>query len=152
MLEGVRPASRQEILVVDDSPVQATMLRRSLTHRGYQVAIAKHGQDGLARLRERRAALVITDVQMPVMNGYELCAAIKSDQGMHTIPVLLLTTLADPVDLMQGLISGADSYLTKPYDENVLVSRVEELLDMVCKAQNEGETEVQFAGAPLQGV
>jgi len=138
--------SRKEILVVDDSPVQATLLRRFLTQQGYTVSIAKHGADGLEKLRKQRVGLVISDIEMPVMNGYDLCVAIKRDAQLQNIPVLLLTTLTDPKDLMRGLNAGADSYLTKPYDEPLLLSRVQTLIGVDHFPKSEGEAAVVFAG------
>ena len=137
-----------DILIVEDSPIQATMLRRVLAQRGYRVVIAKHGQDALARLKEQKSHLVITDVEMPVMNGYELCSAIKKDSRLQAMPVILLTTLTDPKDLMMGLNAGADSYLTKPYDEGVLFSRLETLLGPAQVSRDDDPLEVLFAGEP----
>ena len=124
------------------------MLRRVLAQRGYRVVIAKHGQDALDKLKGQKSHLVISDVEMPVMNGYELCSAIKKDPGLLTIPVILLTTLTDPKDLMMGLNAGADSYLTKPYDEGVLFSRLETLLGPAHVSPDDEALEVLFAGEP----
>lgn len=136
----------EEILIVEDSPVQATMLRRVLTQHGYAATIVKHGGDALAKLHERAFGLVIGDVEMPVMNGHELCSAIKGDPELQDIPVMLLTSLASPTDLMKGLNAGADSYLTKPYDEEVLLARVDSLLHAFVPSMEEKPEEVVFAG------
>ena len=148
MMEDEYNPESYEILIVEDSPIQATMLRRVLAQRGYRVVIAKHGQDALDKLKEQKSHLVISDVEMPVMNGYELCSAIKKDPGLLTIPVILLTTLTDPKDLMMGLNAGADSYLTKPYDEGVLFSRLETLLGPAHISPDDEALEVLFAGEP----
>ena len=95
--------SNQEILIAEDSPVQGTMLRRILTQHGYKATLVKNGQDALTKLRERAFGLVISDVAMPVMNGYEMCSAIKGDSNIQDIPVMLLTTLA-------MLLSGSAAY------------------------------------------
>jgi len=148
MMEDTYKPENYEILIVEDSPIQATMLRRVLAQRGYRVAIAKHGQDALDKINAQTIHLVISDVEMPVMNGYELCSTIKKDSGLQTIPVILLTTLTDPKDLMMGLNAGADSYLTKPYDEGVLFSRLETLLGPVHISPDDEALEVLFAGEP----
>ena len=148
MTEDAYNPENYEILIVEDSPIQATMLRRVLAQRGYRVAIAKHGQDALDKINAQTIHLVISDVEMPVMNGYELCSAIKKDSGLQTIPVILLTTLTDPKDLMMGLNAGADSYLTKPYDEGVLFSRLETLLGPAHISPDDEALEVLFAGEP----
>ena len=150
MIEDVYKPENYEILIVEDSPIQATMLRRVLAQKGYRVVIAKHGQDALDKLRAQKIHLVISDVEMPVMNGYELCSAIKKDSLIQTLPVILLTTLTDPKDLMMGLNAGADSYLTKPYDEGVLFSRLETLLGPAHLSPDDEELEVLFAGEPYR--
>ncbi len=134
------------ILVAEDSPVQATLLKRSLVQQGYAVTIAKHGQEALKNLQERPYGLIISDVEMPVMNGYELCRTVKQDHRLQSIPVILLTTLADPRDLMEGLSAGADSFLTKPYDEAVLLSRVNSLFGRSLPPQQDKVGSIHFAG------
>lgn len=148
MTDDVIKPENFEILIVEDSPIQATMLRRVLAQRGFRVVIAKHGQDGMDKLKAQKIDLVISDVEMPVMNGYQLCSAIKSDLELQMIPVVLLTTLTDPKDLMMGLNAGADSYLTKPYDEGVLFSRLETLLGPAHISPDDEALEVLFAGEP----
>src|SRR5919109_4045887 len=109
-----------EIIIVEDSPVQATLLRRTLVRYGYAVTLAKNGLEGLVRVRERKPALVISDIEMPHMDGYALCREIKRDEALRDVPVILLTSLLDPQDIIRGLQAGADNYLTKPYDEQEL--------------------------------
>ncbi|NKB80762.1 MAG: response regulator [Nitrospirales bacterium] len=146
MEQTILHADNQEILIVEDSPVQATMLRRILTQHGYKATIVKHGGDALPKLREHPFGLVIGDVEMPVMNGYELCVAIKADEQLQDVPVMLLTSLASPTDLMKGLNAGADSYVTKPYDEEVLLARVGALLKDFYHSPEHEQEEVVFAG------
>ncbi len=135
------------ILVVEDSPVQATLLRRMLTQQGFTVTIAKHGQDALSQLAQQSFILVISDIEMPLMNGYQLCRAIKRDSRLCHIPVILLTTLSEPSDLMEGLNAGADSFITKPYDDEVLLSRVNFLLTVEDAPSQDSEISVLFAGS-----
>lgn len=151
-MSGPRSASKPKdspaILICEDSPIQATLLRRTLTQQGYHVTHAKDGVEGLKMVHERRPALIISDVEMPNMDGYSLCRAIKTDKHLRTIPLMLLTTLAEPKDLMRGLNAGADNYLTKPYDVPVLLDRVKSLIDLSdqLKAKRLPPTEVLFAG------
>jgi diguanylate cyclase (GGDEF)-like protein len=116
------------ILVVEDSPVQATVLKHLLRNRGFAVQVAVDGRKGLEAARELQPALVISDVEMPHMDGYTLCQAIKNDDELCRIPVMLLTTLSAPEHLLRALHAHADYYLTKPYNETYLLSRVEGLL------------------------
>jgi two-component system, sensor histidine kinase and response regulator len=120
--------SKIEILVVEDSSIQAELLRRTLTSHGYTVTIARHGAHALAIVRERPPTMILSDIAMPVMDGYAMCHAIKSDPALKDIPIILLTALSDPEDIIRGLNAKADNYLTKPYDEHTLITRIEHLL------------------------
>lgn len=118
-----------DLLIVEDSALQAARLRRQLTAWGYQVRVAQNGTEALRCLDDELPRLVISDVEMPEMDGYELCSRIKSHpQRMH-VPVLLFTHLSEPDDIMRGLSSGADGYLLKPYDDELLRLRVQALLE-----------------------
>jgi PAS domain S-box-containing protein len=118
----------REILIVEDSPTQAEMLRQLLTGVGHEVRAARNGEEALAQLAERAPALVITDIVMPRMDGYELCRAIKRDPELRRIPVILLTSLASPKDVLNGLTAGADNFIRKPYEADYLLARVTHIL------------------------
>ena len=119
-----------EILIAEDSPTQAFQLQHVLEQHGYRVTVARDGHQALDKLRagEARPTLVISDIMMPEMNGYELCCEIKNDEGLKDIPVVLLTSLSDPHDIVRGLQCGADNFLTKPYEEKTLLSRIQYIL------------------------
>jgi two-component system, cell cycle sensor histidine kinase and response regulator CckA len=117
------------VLIVDDSPTQAEELRYVLESEGFEADIAADGPGALSRLASGRYDLVISDIVMPAMSGYELCRAIKSDRSRRDLPVILLTTLSDPMDIIQGLECGADNFLTKPYEPDYLISRVRCMLE-----------------------
>lgn len=115
------------ILIVEDSPLQAALLRKLLVGAGYSVVVARDGQEALAELERELPFVIISDVDMPDMNGYELCHAVKSKAATAHIPVILLTGLGDPRHVIAGLQAGADNYVTKPYDGQRLLERVESL-------------------------
>lgn len=117
------------ILVVEDSPTQAERLRHLLEAHGYQVQAAGDGRSALAAARESRPALVVADVLMPDMDGYELCAAIKADDALRDVPVILVTSLAEPHDVIRSLQCGADNFVRKPYDDEYLLARVRSILE-----------------------
>jgi two-component system, sensor histidine kinase and response regulator len=117
-----------EILIVEDSPTQALTLRFILESAGYSVREAANGRLGLEELTRHRPTMVISDVMMPEMDGYEFCTRIKSDAALRDIPVILLTTLSDPQDIIRGLESGADNFLNKPYTEDSLLARIKYIL------------------------
>jgi len=117
-----------EILIVEDSQVEAELLRRVLARAGYRVTLARNGEDGLQTLREHPSALVMSDIQMPLMNGFQLCRAIKQDDALRNIPVILLTMLSEPEDIIEAIKVGADSYLTKPFVEDIMLEHVRSML------------------------
>ena len=117
-----------EVLVVEDSLVQSEALRRSLEGKGYSVRVTTDGVEALEAIRDRAPAVIISDVDMPNMDGYVLCQTIKDDAHLRSIPVILLTSLGEPEDIFRGLEVRADNYLTNPFDEETLDSRIEHVL------------------------
>jgi two-component system sensor histidine kinase/response regulator len=117
-----------EILIVEDSPTQAERLRRLIQSKSYRVRVALNGQLALALIREQKPDLVLSDIIMPEMDGYELCHIIKSDPALRDIPVILVTALNDPKDIIRGIECGADNFVRKPYAEEYLLSRISHML------------------------
>lgn len=117
-----------EILIVEDSPTQAERLRRLIQSKSYRVRVAANGRLALGLLHEHRPHLVLSDIIMPELNGYELCRAIKSDQTLRDIPVILVTALNDVKDIIRGIECGADNFIRKPYSEDYLLSRISHML------------------------
>ena len=116
------------ILIVEDSSIQAEMLRRLLAEAGHAVRIAHDGAEGLAMARAVRPDLVVSDVTMPVMDGFQLCQRIRDDAELGDLPVILLTAMGTARDVVHGLNVGADNYVTKPYDASLLLARVRDAL------------------------
>jgi diguanylate cyclase (GGDEF)-like protein len=119
---------KMEILVVEDSSTQALRLRQMLESSGHFISVTQNGVEALSYLETHLPKLVISDVMMPAMDGYELCRRIKSDERLRHIPVLLLTRLSEPGDIVEGLECGADNFLTKPYEKEALMSRIQYIL------------------------
>ncbi|WP_426078921.1 hybrid sensor histidine kinase/response regulator [Janthinobacterium sp. PSPC3-1] len=117
-----------EILIVEDSPTQAERLRRLIQSLHYNARVAANGQLALAAIRERKPHLVLSDIVMPEMNGYDLCRAIKADPTLRDIPVILVTSLNDPKDIIRGIECGADNFIRKPYAEDYLLNRISHML------------------------
>src|SRR5690349_8742489 len=103
--EPIRETTRPEtsILIVEDSPTQAEHLQYLLERNGFQVAVAGNGRQALELLEELDVALVISDIVMPEMSGYDLCAAIRADARYASLPVMLVTSLVDVQDVLRGL-------------------------------------------------
>jgi signal transduction histidine kinase len=118
------------VLVVEDSATQAEEIRLTLESAGFQVETAAHAQAGLDRLAQSAAFdLVISDIVMPGLSGYDFCSRLKSHVATKRIPVLLLTSLTEPIDVINALEAGADSFLSKPAEPERLIARVNWLLD-----------------------
>jgi two-component system, cell cycle sensor histidine kinase and response regulator CckA len=138
-----------DILIVEDSPTQAAQLRYLLAQAGHEVLVANDGERALAVLAEQRSSLVITDIVMPNMDGYTLCKNIKADSGLSDIPVILLTSLSSPQDVLKGLTCGADNFIRKPYEEKYLLQRVSHVLtnaELRKREKTRMGMEISFAG------
>jgi DNA-binding response OmpR family regulator len=117
-----------KILVVEDSKTQAESLRYILEKMGHVVALAANGREALEQITIDRPGLVLTDIMMPEMDGYELCRRIKQDQNIKTLPVIIVTQLFDPVDVVKGLEAGADNFIIKPYEPGDINSRINDVM------------------------
>jgi len=117
------------VLVVEDSATQAAELRLILESEGYEIETAVDGAAGLELLTRASFDLVLTDIVMPNLSGYELCRAVKEDARTLHIPVIIVTTLSDPMDIIQGLECGADNFVTKPYEPEQLLARIATILE-----------------------
>lgn len=116
------------ILIVEDSLTQALQLQYLLEKNGYSVVAARHGREALDHLQGHEPSLIISDIVMPEMDGYELCTHIRADERLKDIPIILLTALSDPHDVIRALECGADNFVTKPYNESFLLSRIRNIL------------------------
>jgi two-component system, cell cycle response regulator len=120
---------RQKVLVIDDSPLIHRLVRTRLSELGVEVLEATHGQQGLALARQEHPDLILLDVEMPVMNGFEACQLLKHDPATHDIPVIFLTGADEAVDKVRGFDLGAVDYVTKPFDLIELRARVRAALN-----------------------
>ncbi len=144
-----QPAGGVDVLIAEDSRIQAKMLQRRLVEAGHRVRWAENGSDALALAKEQRPDIIVSDIEMPVMTGYEFCKAVKTDAALRTVPFILLSTLSDPIDIIRGLDAGADNYVTKPYEPEYLLGRMQSLLATplsAAEAEAEGTLEVSLAG------
>jgi DNA-binding response OmpR family regulator len=116
------------VLVVDDDPVIQTLLHVNFEMEGYKVVEAMDGVEGLERARADRPDVVVLDIMMPKMNGLEVASALKADPVTAGIPVILLSAKAQESDIKAGQSTGAEDYMTKPFDPLDLLDRVAALL------------------------
>ena len=117
-----------DILVVEDSATQAEQLRFLLEQAKHRVRVAVNGRLALAAVAELRPTLIITDIVMPEMDGYELCATLKADPALKSIPVVMVTALSGIQDIAKSLECGADNFIRKPYEPKTLLARIEYIL------------------------
>jgi signal transduction histidine kinase len=138
-----------EILIVEDSATQALLLQKTLEKNGFRVTAARDGRKALDALAKARPTLIISDIQMPEMDGFELCRTIKADRELKNIPVILLTSLSAPQDIISGLECGAENFVVKPYEEGFLLDRIAMVLanlDLRKTTTVEHGITIQFAG------
>ena len=138
-----------DILIVEDSRTQAAQLRYILEKKGFNVRLAVNGREALDFLGRQIPDVIVTDILMPGMDGYELCHRIRSEERLQEVPVILVTSLSEPADVIKGLEAGADNFITKPYDETYIISRIEYLIanrELREGSAAEKATEVFFSG------
>ena len=128
LIAGTMPASRERVLVVDDSPAQRHYVADCLSRQGFDVITAPDGQVALEKARASRPALVVSDYEMPVMTGFELVHALRRDPELRNIPVIMLTARDSKRDMAQLRAAGASAYLVKPFAQDKCVAIVERTL------------------------
>ncbi len=117
------------ILVVEDSSTQAEQLKWILEDAGYRVSVALTGEQAIAAMEQQKPTIVVSDIVMPGMDGYELCRHIKENDNLKDLPVILLTVLSDLKDVVRGLESGADNLLVKPCEAPLLLSCIRRIVE-----------------------
>ncbi len=118
----------ETILVVDDEEVNLRMLTQWLMPLGYEVEVATNGAEAVRKAREGGIGLIILDIMMPVMDGYEACGILKEDSATKNIPIIMVTALHDREAKLKGLTASANDFLSKPIDQTELIIRVKNLL------------------------
>ena len=117
------------VLVVDDDPVIQKLLQVNFEMEGYSVITAGDGEEGLAKAQAEHPDAVVLDVMMPKMDGLEVARRLKGDPDTQSIPIILLSAKAQQADIQAGTATGAEDYLTKPFDPLELLQRVGTLID-----------------------
>lgn len=138
-----------ELLIVEDSVTQAMSLKHILEKQRYCVFVSQNGEEALDFISKRKPTLVISDIVMPTMDGYTFCEKVKSDPNLKDIPVILLTSLSEPTEIIRGLKCGANNFITKPFEEEYLLSRIHHILINQELRKNHGTDigiEIFFAG------
>lgn len=118
------------VLIVEDTNTVAALIQVYLMGWSVEFRVARNGKEGLLMALQRKPDLVLSDVQMPEMDGFALCAAMRADPKLHTVPVVLLTSLKDEASRKQGRLVAATAFLTKPVSNKDLRSQVATLLKL----------------------
>lgn len=133
----------KHILIVEDSNTQAEYLRRILEGVGYRVTVAPDGESALRSIADEVPDLVLSDIVMPGMGGYELCERIKE---IGPIPVFLVTQLFDPEDVVHGVSSGAENFIIKPFDSLFILDRLEDFFEKRGRNRRDDDLHIQISG------
>ncbi|GAB1390355.1 response regulator [Rubrivivax sp.] len=120
--------TKPKVLIADDEPNIVISLEYLMKREGYQVLVARDGEQALSMIRAERPALVLLDVMMPGRSGFEVCQSVRTDEAFAGMKIMLLTAKGRDTDVAQGMALGADAYMTKPFSTRELAARVRELL------------------------
>ena len=123
--------SKKQILIIEDEPDIQELLSFNLDNNGYKVFTASNGEKGLEVARKEHPDLILLDLMLPGINGLDVCRIIKSDQDTSGISIIMLTALGQEEDIIKGLETGADDYVTKPFSLQVLEARIKSVLRRV---------------------
>src|SRR5665811_1015849 len=128
MPDGLSSLPRPLVLVVEDEAAIATMLRYNLEKQGFRVSEASDGQEALTRIQEQQPDIVLLDWMLPLMSGIEVCRQIRRRPATRDLPVIMVTARTEDQDAVRGLNTGADDYITKPFNMDALLARMRALL------------------------
>ncbi|MDO8536539.1 MAG: response regulator [Candidatus Omnitrophota bacterium] len=132
--------AKKRLLVVDDEKDFVDVISEWLETRGFDILRAFNGKEGMEKARADKPDLIILDVAMPEMNGYDMCRKLKIDEQFKNIPIIMLTAKFQPNDVTFGMGMGADAYLTKPLELEMLLHKVDDLLGLKKKRAGRGKT------------
>lgn len=124
----IQPSRKNIILIVDDNEFGRDILKRLLITKGYQLAFAANGIEALAKATELTPDLILLDIMMPGIDGYEVCRRLRKDPVLADVPIIMLTALDEPQARMKGIEAGADDFITKPFDRDELRARVQTII------------------------
>lgn len=130
----------KKILVIEDDPATSRLVDYSLRHEGYQVFTASNGLEGIRKAHDEAPDLIILDVMLPGMDGFEICHRLRSEPDTANLPILMFSAKAQEIDRDTGLRVGADDYLSKPAAPTDIVSHVENLLAKKKQVATDQET------------
>ena len=131
----------KKILAVDDDAMVLAVIKKRLEFAGYEVITAMEGLEGLKKARTEKPDLIVLDLILPNLNGYQICAMLKRDSAYRNIPIVMLTSRSQQADIAEGMKAGADAYITKPYDPDEFIATIQNLLTKPKQNQEKEQTE-----------
>jgi len=120
--------SKAKVLIVDDEPFNIEVLEQALDGSEYQVVTASNGKEALEKIHSEQPDLILLDLMMPVMDGFQVLAKVKDDPMLRDIPIIIVSAEQDSKSVVKGIKQGAEDYLTKPVDTDQFVKKVKEFL------------------------
>lgn len=127
-METETGAENRKILLVEDEPNVIELMTIFLSRRGFEIVNVVEGTQVLDEVRRTHPDLIILDIMIPKLNGFEVCSRLKADPGLRNIPVLILSALVQKNEIEMGIRMGADMYMTKPFQNSELLANIEKLL------------------------
>jgi PleD family two-component response regulator len=122
------PAAPPRVLIADDNPQGVELLEAYLSETGYDIQTAADGEETLRKVKQWQPDLILLDIMMPKISGFEVCKRLRADRATHDIAILMVTALDQPSDIERAAEAGTDDFLTKPINKNELLLRVPKLL------------------------
>ena len=121
-------SQKAKVLIVDDEPFNVDFFEQALEDSNYQIITASNGQEALEKIQSEQPDLILLDLAMPVLDGFAVLAQVKADQVLRDIPVIIISAEHDSKSVVKGIKQGAEDYLTKPVNADLLVKKVKEFL------------------------
>lgn len=122
--------AKKKVLIIEDEANLVKLMRFDLELEGLECLVARDGIEGLAKARNEKPDLIIMDIMLPQMSGYEVTRQLKGDEGSKSIPIIMVTALAQEKDRSAGRESGADEYIVKPFDQEQLTALIKQYLGL----------------------
>jgi two-component system alkaline phosphatase synthesis response regulator PhoP len=116
--------ARETILIIEDEPDLAELVAFNLRKEGFEVVVARTGEDGLKLAVSKNPSVVLLDLMLPGLSGLDVCRMLRSDEKTHHLPIIMMTARSEEIDVVTGLEIGADDYITKPFSQRILAARV----------------------------
>lgn len=141
--------SRQSILIIEDDDDIAELVRYNLAKEGFAVEVAGTGEEGLKKLRQELPAIILLDLMLPGIDGFEVCQTVRKQNSSAHVPIIMMTAKGEESDVVAGLELGADDYIVKPFSPRLLVARVRAVLRRKSREVSDEQTPISVRGISI---